>query len=75
MPNHSIARFAARNKRPHGAVKDYHGHQFVDGQGESFRAVACFAPYPKVCNLQQLDVSENEAQCKMCNQARLVSFI
>mmetsp|Transcript_86221 Transcript_86221/g.136968 ORF Transcript_86221/g.136968 Transcript_86221/m.136968 type:complete len:392 (+) Transcript_86221:66-1241(+) len=29
-------------------IKDYHGHQFVDGQGESFRAVACFAPYPKV---------------------------
>ncbi|CAE7511599.1 UPF3 [Symbiodinium pilosum] len=29
-------------------IKDYHGHQFVDGQGESFRAVACFAPYAKV---------------------------
>lgn len=29
-------------------IKDYHGHQFVDDQGESFRAVACFAPYPKV---------------------------
>lgn len=29
-------------------VKDYHGHQFVDGHGESFRAVACFAPYQKV---------------------------
>jgi len=29
-------------------IKDYHGHQFVDGQGEQFRAVACFAPYQKV---------------------------
>ena len=29
------------------SVEDYHGHQFVDGQGESFRAVACFAPYSK----------------------------
>lgn len=29
-------------------IKDYHGHQFVDSQGESFRAVACFAPYQKV---------------------------
>ncbi|CAJ1346268.1 unnamed protein product [Effrenium voratum] len=28
-------------------IKEYHGHQFVDGQGENFRAVACFAPYPK----------------------------
>jgi len=28
-------------------VKDYHGHQFVDGQGEHFRAVVCFAPYQK----------------------------
>jgi len=29
-------------------VKDYHGHAFVDDQGEHFRAVACFAPYQKV---------------------------
>jgi len=29
-------------------MKDYHGHQFVDGQGETFRAVVCFAPYSKV---------------------------
>mmetsp|Transcript_73843 Transcript_73843/g.130452 ORF Transcript_73843/g.130452 Transcript_73843/m.130452 type:complete len:387 (+) Transcript_73843:39-1199(+) len=29
-------------------VRDYHGHQFVDGQGETFRAVVCFAPYAKV---------------------------
>mmetsp|Transcript_44944 Transcript_44944/g.103902 ORF Transcript_44944/g.103902 Transcript_44944/m.103902 type:complete len:422 (+) Transcript_44944:60-1325(+) len=29
-------------------IKDYHGHQFVDAQGEQFRAVACFAPYQKV---------------------------
>jgi len=28
-------------------TKDYHGHQFVDGQGESFRAVVCIAPYQK----------------------------
>merc|ERR1712048_589580 len=29
-------------------IRDYHGHQFVDSQGETFRAVACFAPYQKV---------------------------
>merc|ERR1712187_979277 len=29
-------------------IKDYHGHKFVDGHGEEFRAVACFAPYQKV---------------------------
>merc|ERR1712013_202209 len=29
-------------------IKDYHGHAFVDDQGEQFRAVACFAPYQKV---------------------------
>jgi len=29
-------------------VREYHGHQFVDDQGEQFRAVACFAPYQKV---------------------------
>merc|ERR1711933_583405 len=28
-------------------IKDYHGHEFVDDQGEHFRAVACFAPYQK----------------------------
>mmetsp|Transcript_83577 Transcript_83577/g.233292 ORF Transcript_83577/g.233292 Transcript_83577/m.233292 type:complete len:426 (+) Transcript_83577:182-1459(+) len=29
-------------------LKDYHGHQFVDGRGEQFRAVACYAPYQKI---------------------------
>jgi len=29
-------------------TKEYHGHQFIDGHGESFRAVACFAPYQKI---------------------------
>merc|ERR1712066_143122 len=29
-------------------IKDYHGHKFVDGHGEEFRAVCCFAPYQKV---------------------------
>merc|ERR1712039_242687 len=29
-------------------IKDYHGHKFVDGHGEEFRAVACSAPYQKV---------------------------
>lgn len=29
-------------------IKDYHGHHFVDGHGEQFRAVACYAPYQKV---------------------------
>ncbi|CAE8619826.1 unnamed protein product, partial [Polarella glacialis] len=29
-------------------IKDYHGHQFVDSLGETFRAVTCFAPYAKV---------------------------
>lgn len=33
-------------------IKEYHGHQFVDGHGESFRAVACFAPYQKVPRLK-----------------------
>jgi len=33
-------------------VKDYHGHSIVDGQGETFRAVACFAPYQKVPRLK-----------------------
>eukprot|EP00434_Breviolum_minutum_P015536 symbB.v1.2.013681.t1/scaffold971.1/size148033/9 len=32
-------------------IKEYHGHQFVDGQGENFRAVACFAPYAKASDL------------------------
>jgi len=34
-------------------TKDYHGHQFVDGQGESFRAVVCIAPYQKVPRAKQ----------------------
>lgn len=29
-------------------IKEYHGHQFVDAQGETFRAVTCWAPYQKV---------------------------
>eukprot|EP00929_Paragymnodinium_shiwhaense_P039608 TRINITY_DN20799_c0_g1_i1.p1 TRINITY_DN20799_c0_g1~~TRINITY_DN20799_c0_g1_i1.p1 ORF type:complete len:401 (+),score=151.60 TRINITY_DN20799_c0_g1_i1:150-1352(+) len=29
-------------------IKDYHGHQIVDSHGETFRAVACWAPYQKV---------------------------
>merc|ERR1712048_630458 len=29
-------------------IKDYHGHEFVDGRGERYRAVACYAPYQKV---------------------------
>merc|ERR1712039_316044 len=28
-------------------MRDYHGHQFIDGHGETFRAVACMAPYQK----------------------------
>lgn len=28
-------------------IRDYHGHKFVDDQGEQFRAVACYAPYQK----------------------------
>mmetsp|Transcript_68389 Transcript_68389/g.189265 ORF Transcript_68389/g.189265 Transcript_68389/m.189265 type:complete len:435 (+) Transcript_68389:72-1376(+) len=35
-------------ERAEDFVKDYHGHQFIDGQGEQFRAVVCFAPYQKV---------------------------
>jgi len=31
-----------------GFIKDYHGHQFVDDKGEPFRAVACYAPCPKI---------------------------
>merc|ERR1712048_1431026 len=29
-------------------IKDYHGHEFVDGRGERYRAVACYAPCQKV---------------------------
>merc|ERR1712060_186414 len=29
-------------------TKDYHGHAFIDSQGENFRAVVCHAPYQKV---------------------------
>lgn len=36
----------------------YHGHQFIDGQGETFRAVACIAPYQKVPKKSQKDPRE-----------------
>lgn len=40
-------------------ISGYHGRAFVDGQGESFRAVACFAPYQKVPRTAQKDPREN----------------
>lgn len=39
-------------------ISEYHGRAFVDGQGESFRAVACFAPYQKVPRTTQKDTRE-----------------
>lgn len=39
-------------------IRDYHGHQFVDDQGEQYRAVACFAPYQKVPKTRGKDARE-----------------
>lgn len=39
-------------------IRDYHGHQFVDDQGEQFRAVACYAPYQKVPKTRGKDPRE-----------------
>lgn len=39
-------------------IASYHGHQFVDSQGEPFRAVACIAPYQKVPRKTQKDPRE-----------------
>eukprot|EP00927_Polykrikos_kofoidii_P064685 TRINITY_DN6017_c0_g1_i1.p1 TRINITY_DN6017_c0_g1~~TRINITY_DN6017_c0_g1_i1.p1 ORF type:complete len:511 (+),score=134.89 TRINITY_DN6017_c0_g1_i1:153-1685(+) len=36
------------SERAEAFIRDYHGHHFVDGRGESYRAVACLSPYQKV---------------------------
>jgi len=39
-------------------MSEYHGRKFIDGQGETFLAVACFAPYQKAPRKSQNDARE-----------------
>jgi len=57
LNSRSYAQFATM-EQAEDFMSSYHGHAFVDGQGENFRAVACIAPYQKVPRKNQKDPRE-----------------